>query len=47
MEIARLVSFIQDRFGIKVPSGKMLPDHFMNISAISNLVVELSKEEGM
>lgn len=43
MEMARIVSFIQNRFHVGIPDDKILPEYFINLSAISNLVVELAK----
>jgi len=40
MEIARLVAFIQDRFGVEVPSDKITFDQFRSLDALSNLVLE-------
>ena len=40
MEIARLVTFIQDQFHVELPDEKILPEHFINLSALSALVVE-------
>ncbi len=44
MEIARLVAFIQDRFGVEVPSDKITIDQFRNLDALSNLVLEQRQE---
>ncbi len=43
MEIARLVSFIQDRFGVEVPSDKITIEYFKDLTAITNLVLELEQ----
>ncbi len=40
MEMARIVSFIQDRFHVGIPDDKILPEYFINLSAISKLVLE-------
>jgi acyl carrier protein len=42
LEIARLVSFLEDRFGVQVPSDKITIEYFKDMSAITNLVVELA-----
>lgn len=42
MGIANLVSFIQDRFHIEIPDDMILPEHFINLSALSNLLVSLT-----
>ena len=43
MEIARIVGFIQSRFDVGIPDDKILPEYFMNLTAISGLVMELSQ----
>ena len=43
MEIARLVTFIQERFGVEVPSDKITIEYFSDLNAISGLVVDLEK----
>lgn len=43
MEMARIVSFIQNRFHVGIPDDKILPEYFINLFAISNLVVALAK----
>ena len=43
MEIARMVSFIEDRFQVGIPEDKISPEYFMSLSAISDLVTELSE----
>ena len=43
MEIARIVGFIQDRLHVEIPDSKILPEYFINLEAISRLVVELAK----
>ncbi len=43
MEIGRIVSFIQSRFHVGIPDDKILPEYFINLSAISKLVVELAR----
>jgi len=43
MEIARIVSFIQSRFHVGIPDDKILPEYFMNLTAISGLVVKLTR----
>ncbi len=40
MEIARLVSFIDERFGVAIPSDKITLEHFKTIDAITALVEE-------
>jgi len=43
MEIARIVSFIQNRFHIGIPDDKIIAEHFINLSVLSHLVVGLGK----
>ena len=43
MEIARIVGFIQDRLHVEIPDSKILPEYFINLEAISGLVIELAK----
>ena len=43
MEIARIVSFIQDRFHIEIPDDKIIAEHFINLSVLSQLVVGLGE----
>lgn len=43
MEIGRMVSFIQSRFNVGIPDDKILPEYFINLSAISQLVMELAR----
>ena len=42
MEIARMVSFIESRFQMVIPEDKISPEYFMSLSAISDLVTEIS-----
>ena len=43
MEIARMVSFIEDRFHVEIPEDKISPEYFISLSAISDLVTEISE----
>lgn len=43
MEIARMVSFIEDRFQVVIPEDKINPEYFISLSAISDLVTEISE----
>jgi acyl carrier protein len=43
MEIAKMVSFIEDRFQVGIPEDKISAEYFMSLGAISDLVVELSE----
>ena len=45
IEMARIVSFIQDQFRVKVPADKILPDNFKDLASITNLVVELAQSQ--
>ncbi len=42
MGMANMVSFIQNRFHVEIPDDMILPEHFINLSALSNLVVSLT-----
>jgi acyl carrier protein len=42
MEMVRIVSFIQSRFDVDIPNDKILPEYFMNLTALSGLILELS-----
>ena len=42
IEMARLVSFIEIRFGVKVPAEKMIPAFFKDLTSATNLVLELA-----
>jgi acyl carrier protein len=42
LEIARLVSFLEDRFGVEVPNDKITIEYFKDMNAITNLVLELA-----
>lgn len=42
MEIARLVAFIHDRWGVAVPGDKITLEHFKDLDSISRLVLEES-----
>lgn len=42
LEIMRLLGFIQKQFGVNIPPDKLVADSFVNLSAITNLVVENS-----
>ena len=44
IEMARLVTFIQNRFGVEVPADKIVIQHFKNLTAITNLVLELASD---
>lgn len=41
LEIARLVSFISSRFGVSVPSEKVVATYFQDLGALSSLVIDL------
>ena len=43
IEIARLVSYIEDRFGVEVPPDRITIEHFENLLALTNLVLELKR----
>jgi acyl carrier protein len=43
LEMARLVSFIEDRFNVEVPADKILLEHFKDLTSLINLVSELAE----
>ncbi|GAA0728377.1 acyl carrier protein [Dactylosporangium roseum] len=43
IDTARLVGFIRERFGVRVPPGHIVEKHFKNIECIADLVVALSE----
>ena len=45
MEIARILTFIEERFHVKISEDKILPEHFINLSAISALVTQVESED--
>ena len=45
MEIARILTFIENRFHVEISEDKVLPEHFINLSAISALVKEVKVED--
>jgi acyl carrier protein len=45
IEMARLVNFIQSRFGIKVPPDRIIPVYFKDLASITELVMDLAKSQ--
>jgi medium-chain acyl-[acyl-carrier-protein] hydrolase len=45
LEMARLVTFIQNQFEVVVPADKIIIQYFKNLTSITNLVVELTQRE--
>lgn len=45
MEMARLVSFIHDRFGVEVPGDRITIAYFKDLDSIAGLVLELTPAE--
>lgn len=45
IEIARLVSFIQDRFGVEIPGEKIVFEYFRDLTTITSLVLELAQAD--
>ncbi len=39
IEMARLVAFIKDQFGVAIPGTKVIAPHFKNLHSIAELVV--------
>ena len=46
IEMARIVSFIQEQFHVKVPADRILPDNFKDLISITSLVLELARSQG-
>lgn len=40
MEIARMVAFIHERFEVEIPGDKITIEHFQNLDALSELVLD-------
>ena len=47
MEVARILAFIELRFHAQISVDNVLPEHFINLSAISALVKEVKREDKM
>ena len=45
MEMARLVSFIEDRFGVEIPGEKIVFEYFRDLTTITSLVLELAQAD--
>jgi len=43
MKMARLLAYIREELGVRVPSKKMIGDHFKNLKNITELVLALRK----
>ncbi len=46
MEIARLITFIEDRYTVKVPDDKIVAEYFVDLASITKLVLELGNGDG-
>jgi len=46
MGLMRIITFIEEEFGITVPPTDMVIEHFMNIEAISNYVAGRQTTDG-
>ena len=42
LEIAHLVAFIHETYGLDVPPGKMVPAVFQNLHTITNMVMAIA-----
>ena len=47
MELLRLLSFIQQRFGVEIPFEKVTADDFVTIEAIASLVSSLARSNSL
>jgi len=45
LEIVRILSFIQETFGVDISADKMVADHFANLASLTDLVLETAKEQ--
>ncbi len=45
LEIARILSFIQQRFNLDIPHDQLIADHFTSLSALADLMQKLMKEQ--
>jgi len=43
LESVRLISFIQERFGVSVPAGMVLPEHFKDLDSLTRLTLSLAE----
>lgn len=42
LEMMRLLTFIQTEFNVEVPMGQIVPDHFKDLDALTDLVLGLA-----
>jgi acyl carrier protein len=42
MEIAKLIIFVQDQLGVRIPNDKIAAEYFINLIALTNLILELT-----
>lgn len=45
LEIAQLVRFVQERFQVTIPASRLTGNNFVNLAAITNLVLSCSEVE--
>ncbi len=46
IDTARLVGYIRQRFGVRIPPTQIVHKHFKNIESIADLMASLSEAEG-
>ncbi len=45
MEIGRLLAYIQERFHVSIPDDQIIPQHFVDLNAVTGLVTERMRKE--
>lgn len=45
LELIRILTFVQERFNVQVPGQKVVAEHFKNMNSITDLVLDLAKEQ--
>ena len=43
LEIVQLVSFVQENFSVAIPANKLIGDNFINLAAITHLILACSE----
>jgi acyl carrier protein len=44
IELARLVAFVKDEFGVRIPSSMTVADNMQNVGTIAGLVIALADD---
>jgi len=45
LEMTRILAFITEQFNVKVPSNKVIPEHFKDIKSLADLVLNLANKQ--